>query len=1146
MKTKTLLALLAFVLCVALLAALPFTASAEDVTLQASGTENDPYIVTNADELAAAMLGNDVFIKLGKDFEVLTDIVVSKNLAIDLNGHELTISSKTGILVQDSGLLEIADLTEGGNGKIYNKLNVTPNTTITNYGKLYISSGIIDAFGTYSVENYGIFEMFGGEITDAIYNYGTGTLAIHNGTVYGTAFAIANAGTMTVTGGTINGGSQYGIFNGEMFVETEATLTVTGGTISGGDYGIVNFANATLSGGNLVNGILSDTCADSLAEGYAFLDESCNPIALEAGQTTIKANIIVGLCNAHIGGTATCTAKANCAACGTAYGELAAHNFGETDVCVLCKAVNISEKTFPDEIFRTYIKDNFDKDVDGVLSAKEIANVIELNILSKGIVTLQGIEYFTSLDHLVCGYNYLTSLDVSNCTALTSLYCQNNQLISLDVSGCTALAALYCQNNQLISLDVSDCIALIELSCHNNRLTNLDLTNTNITSFISSSQSVNITIDQKTMSYTMPEGFDATKVINVTGGSFNSDVLTVNEGAETVTYEYKTNNGDYVLTVTLIVDNSHTHTYVENADEAFFKSPATCVSGAIYYKSCSCTKAGTETFEYGAPTPTAHDFGETDVCVLCKAVKISEKTFPDEIFRTYIKNNFDIDEDGVFSVEEIASVDGIILMEKGVVNLDGIKYFTSLTVLNCANTGLTSLDVSGLASLTSLSVDGSTELTSLNVSGCTSLIELYCHVTGLTSLDVSDCTSLTVLYCEQTALTSLDLSANTNITTFSGANQQVNITINPNATYTMPAGFDAAKATNVTGGSFNGNVLTVNDGAETVTYDYKTDNGDYALTVTLTIKPHTHDFGENGVCTLCGVKGAEASQVSLTLGGDIGINFYWTLDSSVIGDASAYFLVTLPNGNTKKIMVADAPMGTPVGSNKEYYKITGLVAAKEMAEAIKVDLYAGGEVIASAECSVRDYAKRVFEYDASNTELVLMIEAMLNYGAASQMLFKHNTDDLANNIVEWFVTTFTPDDLDTAKLSGSVTGVTPTSFSCILETKTTLRHYFTIDSGSVADYTFKVDDTEVKPKLVSGNTYYVDIENISATDMDRMYDFTITNGEETLTITASVICYMCSVIVNKDNVALVSPELLKVAHTACDYWFKAENYFESN
>ncbi len=46
----------------------------------------------------------------------------------------------------------------------------------------------------------------------------------------------------------------------------------------------------------------------------------------------------------------------------------------------------------------------------------------------------------------------------------------------------------------------------------------------------------------------------------------------------------------------------HTHSFViENTENQFLKEPATCQSGAVYRKSCSCGKAGDETFTVGQP-----------------------------------------------------------------------------------------------------------------------------------------------------------------------------------------------------------------------------------------------------------------------------------------------------------------------------------------------------------------------------------------------------------------------------------------------------------------------------------------------------------------------------------------------------------------
>ena len=147
---------------------------------------------------------------------------------------------------------------------------------------------------------------------------------------------------------------------------------------------------------------------------------------------------------------------------------------GENGIAVQSAGVAIDNTNFPDANFRTIVE-YYDTNKDSSLSDTEIAAVEEIDCYDKGISNLKGIEYFTALRSLNCGYNQLTSLDVSKNTALTKLYCKKNQLTVLDVSKNTALTYLRCNRNQLTSLDVSKNTALTKLYCSTNQLTSLDV-----------------------------------------------------------------------------------------------------------------------------------------------------------------------------------------------------------------------------------------------------------------------------------------------------------------------------------------------------------------------------------------------------------------------------------------------------------------------------------------------------------------------------------------------------------------------------------------------------------------------------------------------------------------------------------------------
>ena len=150
-------------------------------------------------------------------------------------------------------------------------------------------------------------------------------------------------------------------------------------------------------------------------------------------------------------------------------------------------------------------------------------------------------------------------------------------------------------------------------------------------------------------------------------------------------------------------------------------------------------------------------------------VVINEINFPDAAFRDFIRTGsdydtkvrFDTNGDGILSSHEMNNVVNIgVYQMSAIKNLKGIEHFPNLRELNCAYTGITSLDISMNTALQILYCYH-TSLTSLDVRKNTALRELYCHDTGITSLDVSNNTTLERVDCYRTGITSLDVSNNT-------------------------------------------------------------------------------------------------------------------------------------------------------------------------------------------------------------------------------------------------------------------------------------------------------------------------------------------------------------------------------------------------
>ena len=77
--------------------------------------------------------------------------------------------------------------------------------------------------------------------------------------------------------------------------------------------------------------------------------------------------------------------------------------------------IEINEKNFPDENFRKFISDKFDKLENGYLANSLIDKITVLNCSGKEIKSLQGIEYFKNLTDLNCNVNKLKELRKKYC-----------------------------------------------------------------------------------------------------------------------------------------------------------------------------------------------------------------------------------------------------------------------------------------------------------------------------------------------------------------------------------------------------------------------------------------------------------------------------------------------------------------------------------------------------------------------------------------------------------------------------------------------------------------------------------------------------------------------------------------------------------
>ena len=154
-------------------------------------------------------------------------------------------------------------------------------------------------------------------------------------------------------------------------------------------------------------------------------------------------------------------------------------------------------------------------------------------------------------------------------------------------------------------------------------------------------------------------------------------------------------------------------------------------------------------------TACVTDYGDNPVTPKVR-IAIDKANFPDDNFREYLLGQ-DYGKDGVLTEREIMNITEMDVYDMEISSLQGIEYFTALTVLDCDDNELTTLDISKNTALVKLYCSWN-HLTSLDITNNVALKRLLCYDNELTSLDVSKNTALTYLDCEENKITALDIS----------------------------------------------------------------------------------------------------------------------------------------------------------------------------------------------------------------------------------------------------------------------------------------------------------------------------------------------------------------------------------------------------
>ena len=277
----------------------------------------------------------------------------------------------------------------------------------------------------------------------------------------------------------------------------------------------------------------------------------------------------------------------------------------------------------------------------------------------------------------------------------------------------------------------------------------------------------------------------------------------------------------------------------------------------------------------------------------------------------------------------------------------------------------------------------------------------------------------------------------------------------------------------------------------------------------------------------CDGIGVSLAGHSLSLDGDIGVNFYMARSDEIAASDTAYMQFTIPNGDKTETKTIDVKDITPKDG---YYVFKCNVAAKEMTSQIKAQIIDGDNIGTEYTYSVKEYADYLLDRVDDNVEYAnaaSLVNAMLTYGDYAKEYFAKTVilPDLGDvNIDSQF-----------AEFASTLPENLFSGATLSLKSQTTLSLYFSDDDA----LTFICDGKTVETDR-NGSYQVARIRNIAAAELQNSFTVTVKKGETELgTITYSPMNY-CYKAIHKGT---TDERLINAVKALVAYSDAAKDYF---
>lgn len=334
---------------------------------------------------------------------------------------------------------------------------------------------------------------------------------------------------------------------------------------------------------------------------------------------------------------------------------------------------------------------------------------------------------------------------------------------------------------------------------------------------------------------------------------------------------------------------------------------------------------------------------------------------------------------------------------------------------------------------------------------------------------------------------------------------------------------------------------------------FEADGETEATSMELVACDHRGSNSKNGYCETCGWyqdnMGALAGH-SLSLSGNIGVNFHMELDEAVASSDTAKMVFTLPDGRTEEVMVNDDEV---IRDEEDRYVFTCKVAASEMEAIITAQLVDGEQKGTVYTYTVKEYADYILDNSEVGAEdyrdeyaaAAEMVQTMLDYGAVAESYFSEDANESEiTGTVEKIEAAY--NQADKQALQACIPEVPEENgafayvgSSLVLESEIKVRHYFRLTAANAPAELNGLKRCEVPEGEDENGIYYCyESDGIAAAKLGDMTEYSVAD----ITINYCPLSYITTVLANTNEDLTGDTELQNLMKSLYLYYQAAVAY----